>query len=307
MTKTGSLLVNRPGLLTTMQDAGRKGFLSYGIGISGPMDLTSAKLANWLVGNAVDQPVLEVTFPGFEAEFGHDTCMAVCGADLGLKINDTSAPMNETIRVAAGDVVAFTDLRQGCRAYLSVAGGFAGNELMGSVAANTAAKLGSALRKGDRILFHIKPFREKRKLPDHLGFYFPGQQTIRVIEGPEFGLFPKTSTEHFFYTSYRISSESDRMGFRLIGEKVAAVEKGLISSGVVPGTIQVPPSEQPIILMADAQTTGGYPRIANVISTDLDHLAQMKPGDEVRFSKTDLQTAHQLLSAREKILRMLMN
>jgi KipI family sensor histidine kinase inhibitor len=297
--------VLRPGLLTTVQDLGRSGWRSAGVPLGGAMDPFALRVANLLVGNPEDAAGLELTLAGPELEFSAETRVAVGGAEF------EGVPSWRTLTVAAGERLAFGACRQGCRAYLAVAGGIAVPPVLGSRSTYLRGEFGGfagrALREGDRL-----PLGEPRgAIPARpagwrvstliLPAYSPEPQ-LRVIAGPqapEFG-------EELWAAEFSLTSQSDRMGLRLAGPALG--RRGgteLLSTAVAPGTVQVPPDGQPILLMADAQTIGGYPQAAHVIGADLPVAAQLRPGDRVRFREVDLAEAQGLARARERDLGIL--
>ena len=310
-----TVIVHKAGLLTTVQDRGRYGYQRYGMPVSGAMDVFSLELANLLVGNDPGDACLEATISGPELEFTGATWIAITGADMDPHLNGQGMPMNTAIDVRPGDRLGFRGLRSGCRAYISFAGGITAPPVMGSRSTYLRAGIGGfngrALNQGDELPLrgsdHLSPFDQlatdtaKRKprlmkLTAGLIPEYKHEQTIRVIPGPEAHYFEIEGLRNFLSTEYTVTAQSDRMGYRLAGEPIMHKEgmSGIISAGVSAGTIQVPGSGQPIILMADRQTSGGYARIANVITVDLTLLAQMRPGDIVRFRETTLECTSEL-------------
>jgi antagonist of KipI len=293
MTKPEVILqFQKPGLQTTIQDLGRNGFQSLGVPVSGAMDEFSAKVANWLVGNPVDFPVFEITMIGPKIQFSEKCQIAVTGANLNAEITGTSIEMNETINIQRGEVLSFGKLNFGCRTYLAVRGNWQVKKWLKS-ASNTPQNgeiltPESYVRKGHSIKIISKAFIPKRTYPKNQTPSYPALQIIRVVPGPEFDSFNKFEIAKFFSQNHKITSESNRMGYRLStqlpdNQKI----KGIISSGVIPGTIQITNAGKAIILMKDAQTTGGYARFLNVVLEDMDRLGQMKPGEEIRFQMVD--------------------
>ncbi len=296
------VMVHRAGLLTTVQDLGRCGHRASGIPLSGAVDPFALRLANLLVGNSENTAALEFTLLGPELEFSEATTVAVCGGDFG------GLPRWQPVRIAAGARVKFGPVRQGCRGYLAVAGGFKIVPVLGSRSTYLRAAFGGhhgrALRDGD-VLEALDLKREfighwhidERMLPAYGPS--PDVRTVRGAQAPEYG-------EEFWRTPFTVSPKSDRMGVRLTGPALDRSTKAdLISTTVVPGTVQVPPDGQPIVLLADAQTIGGYPQIAHVISVDLPLVAQLRPGDTLRFREVPLAEAHELVLARERAIGML--
>lgn len=279
---------SKPGLQTTIQDHGRVGYQGIGIPVNGAMDKGSAGIANSLVGNSTDAPVLEITLMGPTIEVEGDGQIAITGADLSAKINGDPAPMYETLDVADGDLINFGRPVSGCRAYLAVCGSWQIGPWLGSYSASAtkAAELTpqSVIRK-DQVLevVYEEPVAPTAIAPEDRPD-LSKLNIVRVLPGPEFSLISNLTIGDFFSQDFKISNDSNRMGYKLEGT-LAHFESAreVISSGIIPGTIQLTNAGQPIVLMADAQTSGGYTRLANVITEDLDKLAQMKPGDVVRF------------------------
>ncbi len=307
-----TVIVHTAGLLTTVQDRGRYGYQRYGMPVSGAMDVFSLELANLLVGNDPGDACLEATISGPELEFTRATWIAITGADIDPHLNGQGIPMNTAIDVRPGDRLEFRGLRCGCRAYIAFAGGIAVPAVMGSRSTYLRAGLGGfqgrALMPGDELplgeLESLSPpgrlsngsARRKprlKKIPEGLIPEYKHEQTIRIISGPEAHYFEIAGLRSFLSTEYTVTAQSDRMGYRLTGEPIKHREgmTNIISAGISMGTVQVPGDGQPIILMADRQTSGGYARIANVITVDLTLLAQLRPEDKIRFRETTLDHA----------------
>ena len=299
----------KTGMLTLIQDNGRQGFQYYGIPSGGALDKTSMYIANWLVGNPIHNPVLEITMIGPQIKIGGACQIAITGADISPMLNGQPLPMNETQKLTDSDVISFGKLKKGCRAYLSVGGKWCLENWLNSSSAS--AYNGNEIipdgliKKGQTIEIEANAFIQKRTSSEVIDHLF-SKRKIQVLPGPEFELFPRTFIGHFFSRSFRISNDSNRMGYRLENSIEGLVlQKELISSGTLPGTIQITNDGQPIVLLADAQTTGGYHRIANVITSDIDRLAQLKPGDEIGFELVDVDTAYIALDKKNKILDIL--
>ncbi len=311
-----TVIVHTAGLLTTVQDRGRYGYQRYGMPVSGAMDVFSLELANLLVGNDPGGACLEATISGPELEFTGAIWVAITGADMDPHLNGQGIPMNTAVDVRPGDRLGFRGLRSGCRTYIAFAGGIAVPLVMGSRSTYLRAGIGGfqgrALMPGDELpLGGFEPLSpsgrfstgsDKRKprlkkLPEGLIPEYRHEQTIRIISGPEAHNFEIAGLRSFLSAEYTVTAQSDRMGYRLSGEPIKHREgmTNIISAGISPGTVQVPADGQPIILMADRQTSGGYARIANVITVDLTLLAQMRPGDIVRFQETTLVKAQQFI------------
>jgi len=263
------------------------------------MDVFSLELANLLVGNDPSNACLEATISGPELEFTRATWVAITGADMDPHLNGQGIPMNTAIDVKTGDKLGFQGLKSGCRSYIAFAGGITVPQIMGSrstcLRAGIGGHQGRALMQGDELpLGEFKRPSVIKVIPEGLIPEYKHKQTIRVIPGPEAHYFEIAGLRNFLSTEYTVTAQSDRMGYRLSGEPIKHKDgmSGIISVGVLAGTIQVPGDGQPIILMADRQTSGGYARIANVITVDLLLLAQLRPGDKIRFKETTLEIGH---------------
>lgn len=305
-----SLRVHNPGLLTTIQDAGRMGYGQYGIPAGGAMDTLSLQLANILVDNDRYEAAMEITFMGPEIEFESNLIISITGGDISPRINNREIGMYSTIYVNKGDILSFGDLKNGCRSYLAVSGGFKVESPMESKSTYLRGKIGGyegrKLKMGDIIPVDIdkgQKYLGVRKIPEDLLPIFSNKYTARVIIGPEDKRFTEEGMNTFLSSQYTLSNQCDRMGYRLSGAKVEHREGAdIISGGITFGAIQVPGHGEPIIMMADRQTTGGYTKIANVISVDLPYLAQLKAGDRLKFEKISIDEAQELIKERERKL-----
>ena len=280
--------VARPGMLTTVQDHGRHGFQHLGVPVAGPMDWWSSLAANRLAGNADAAAVLEVTLIGPELEFTRSATAAVVGATFEISVSGHPVPMNRALAVQAGARLAFGARERGARAYVAIGGGIGVAEVMGSRATHVKGALGGldgrALRRGDAVplLPATSSASPETAHPPHLPLETPA--TLRAIEGPEH------CTGAFWESTFTISPQSDRMGYRLDGPAVAA-PGDQVSSLVTMGTVQVTPSGTCVLLMADRATSGGYARAATVIHADLPVAGQLAPGDTVRFRRVTIEEA----------------
>lgn len=277
--------VVHPGALTTVQDVGRFGYQRFGIGTSGPMDEMAAGAANYLVGNADDAALLEMTVAGVRLEFLAAGQMALTGADMGATLNGSEIARGRTINVAAGDVLQMGFAKNGCRGYLAFAGGVAVPQVMGSRATNLKCGLGGmagrALKAGDELAVYDVPPVAAREWAQPV---YAGNVTLRCVIGPQADMFTERGLTTFFGTEYVVSPQCDRMGYRLDGAPLETpAGTDIVSDGIAFGAVQVTNAGLPIVLMADRQTTGGYAKIATVISEDLWLLAQCMPGARVRF------------------------
>lgn len=305
--------VDKPGLLTTIQDGGRYGYQSYGIPVSGAMDTFSYRAANALVGNPLDAAVLEITLLGPHLYVENDVIIAICGANLTPQINGKPAPMWTSLRLKRGDVLTFGKPLSGARAYVSIAGELALPCVFGSLATElktqTGGYYGRPLQKGDTLYAHqlrVHPRLAGRKLTQHAIPNFSNEIHARIIIGPHSDFFTKESLMTLLSEAYTVSLQSDRMGFRLEGPKLAFQKRAeMRSEATMFGCLQVPPSGQPIILMADRQTTGGYPIIGTISSIDLPKIAQAVPGSKIFFQETTVEEAQRLFQKREKWFQLL--
>jgi biotin-dependent carboxylase-like uncharacterized protein len=294
------LVVVDPGLLTTVQDLGRHGWQRVGIPPSGPMDRVACILANRLVGNPDGAAVLECTIKGPRLEVRADVLVAVTGAEMGFSVNGRDAPAWTAVRARPGDVLAFRMASAGCRAYLAVAGGIDVPPALGSRATYLRGRLGGlagrALQKGDGLPVGPAPAdgaREDRVVPPARRPAYPAEVECRVILGPQADRFTPEGIAAFLGAPYEVTPQADRMGYRLKGPPIAhARGHDIVSDGIPLGGIQVPGEAQPIVLLVDRQTTGGYTKIATVIGVDIARIGQTRPGQRVRFRRVELAEAH---------------
>ena len=299
------LLFQNGGLLTTVQDAGRRGYQRYGMGVSGAVDVQSYIYSNILVGNKYNEAVLEVTLLGPTMEFTSPAVIAVTGGDLSPLLDGVPCPMYRAVAVKKGTVMSFGSPKTGCRAYIAFAGGLAITPIMGSrstyIKANLGGYEGRKLQRGDEIAFR-KPFIEVKNLSRRVikAPQFTGECAVRVLMGPQEERFTDEGIHTFLSEKYTVTSEFDRMGYRLTGPKITHVTNGnIITDGITFGAIQVPDGGEPIIMLSDRQTTGGYAKIGSIINVDMPQIAQCKAGDTVRFVKTDIQTAQDAFIAQK--------
>lgn len=308
-----SIQVIRPGLCTTMQDAGRLGYQHLGVPVNGPMDALAHGVANLLVGNPTATATLEVTLQGPTLRIDSGCLLAIGGADLGAEINGVSLAPGRAVKVAAGSLLTFGKRIHGARAYIAVHGGYLLADVLGSTSTFRRGGFGGVegreLKAGDTLAIRSS-FRNVPRvlLPTELQSdpASASERRIRVIPGREWRFFSAEAQQALVEQPYRISNDSERMGYRLTGAELkldATLE--LLSETVTFGTLQVPPNGQPIVLMADRQTTGGYPKIAHVASVDLPLLAQRLPGEEVRFELIELAAAQALAVRRARLIQQL--
>ncbi|OLU26248.1 carboxylase [Pseudomonas sp. PA15(2017)] len=302
-----TLRVLKPGLACTFQDLGRSGFQHLGVPANGVMDENAHRLANLLVGNGAEQATLEITLQGPELVFQAGTVIALAGADLGATLDGQPLEPLRAVRVRSGAVLAFGKRVHGARAYLAVRDGYRLPTTLGSTSTYGRGAYGGlagrALRRDD-VIGIASGFANPPRvlLPRESALLGYEDGPIRVVAGRQWALFQPAAQARFLSSAYRIENDSERMGYRLEGEPIELIEPAnLLSEAVVFGTVQVPPNGQPIVLMADRQTTGGYPKIASVISVDLPRLAQKLPGEEIRFEQVSLDRAQQLSLARSAL------
>lgn len=292
--------VIKGGILTLVQDTGRLGYQHLGVTRGGPLDAKSAYWANRLLDNAPDAAVLEITAGGLELESRTQTMVAVTGGDLNLTLNGVPQVPWQSFWVRQGDRLKFTTPRYGFRAYLAVSGGFQIQPVLGSRATVQRDHLGgvqgngAALQSGDELpCIHLQEELISRKIPQQ---YLPqiGQNiTLHLIPGYQQHLFNKTAWQDFWQSEFTLSNHSNRMGARLTGLALPASNETILSEGVSYGAVQVPPDGQPIIMLEDRQTLGGYPKLGNILPLDGFVLAQCMPGAKIRFKPMSLAEGQQ--------------
>jgi biotin-dependent carboxylase-like uncharacterized protein len=312
MDKIAVFEVLEPGILTTIQDLGRYGFSRFGVPPSGALDTFSFRAGNLLVGNRDEQACLETTLMGLKIRALNETVISITGGDLCPTLNDEPLAMWRTHLLVGGDVIRFKKVRAGCRAYLAVSGGFVVPRTMGSsstyLSGNFGGLEGRKLRRGDILNTLDIPLSL-----NNLGLRFPidwvsspeKEASLRVIPGPQDHHFTEEGFQTFCSSPYHVTPQCDRMGLRLEGPKIERrpdVEESIITEGLIAGAIQVPGDGKPIIILGEL-VTGGYTKIATIISTDLPRVAQLKPGDQVRFTPISIEEAHNLLSEQEERLK----
>ncbi len=311
MSRTGIVVV-QPGLLDTVQDLGRTGFRRYGVTGSGALDDFALRAANLLVGNPEGAAGLEITLVGPRLRFEGALTAALAGADLGAELDGRRLAPWRAFRARAGSELRFAGRRQGCRAYLAVYGGIDVPPVLGSRSTWTGAGLGGLdgrpLRAGDRLPVGAPPMvasalRHRQHAGDHhalhvhrlpasLAPHYAGRVTLRVLLGPQADYFTPEALADFLAAEWRVSERSDRMGYRLSGPRLLHRERAeIISDGIAPGSVQVPPDGQPIVILRDGQTTGGYPKLATLSQADIGRLGQAVPGDGVRFEVVSPEAA----------------
>ena len=302
------LYVLNPGPLTTVQDRGRFGYMAYGIGTSGAMDPAAYEAANALVGNGNGEAVLEATLMGPTIRFEGNCTIALTGADMTAKLDEVPVETYCAHEVRAGQTLTMGMAKTGCRGYLAVSGGIDVPVVMGSRSTNLKCQLGGvegrALKRGDVLETTGTSLSAARKKPGKKPD-FSQTVTVRVIPGPQDDLFTQGGLRTLWESAYTVSTSSDRMGLRLDGPAVETVSgSDIVSDGIALGAIQVTSAGQPIILMADRQTTGGYAKVGTVCSADLPKLAQLKPGGIVRMKPITVQATQRLLRKRRWMTRL---
>ncbi|WP_226666478.1 biotin-dependent carboxyltransferase family protein [Microbulbifer aggregans] len=305
-----SLHFLKPGLQTSIQDSGRPGMLRWGLPRGGAADTFAMALANLLLGNPATHPCLEVALTGPVIEFSETLSIAICGAHFELTLNGTTVENDRVIPIKKGDQLSFGKLKHGCRAYLALSAEFGLPEVFHSQATHLLSAFGGldgrAICAGDIVaLRHCRRVQE-RALPDQFHLRYSNRPLVRILPGTEAHHFPQEALEVFNRGGYAVSSQSNRMGIRLDGTPL--VTDGLpqmVSSALCPGTVQIPPNGLPIISFVEGQTIGGYPRIAHVISADLNLLGQLQARDRIDFEPVSLSAAHQILRDKSRLLETL--
>lgn len=304
-----SIKIINAGMLSTIQDGGRFGVMKYGFTQSGAMDSKAMSTANILVGNEPECAVIETTLLGITAEFTENTVIALSGGDFSAAINGTPIKRNKAYAVNAGDTLAMSYAKSGVRGYLAVSGGFDVPEVMGSRSTNLKSQIGGffgrKLAAGDIINTFAPIITDTtgRELPEET---YENSITLRAVLGPQDYMFTDEDINTFFSCEYKITQQADRMGIRLDGEPLKG--KGsmdIVSDGIVFGSVQVPKNGMPIILAADRQTTGGYAKIATVISADRHLIAQARPGGTIKFAQVSVKEAQKIAKQEQKALKKL--
>jgi antagonist of KipI len=327
----GVIHVQEPGLFTTVQDLGREGYGPLGVSPSGAADAISLRMGNRLVANAEGEAGLEMTLLGGTFAFPEGALLALTGSDFGATLDGKPVEMCMTFEARGGQVLRLGPTRSGARCYLCVQGGIDVELFLGSASTHILSGLGGhqgrALRKGDVLKIGARRWMMAEKWPAHLRKreWILSKRVMRILEprkvlcvtaGPQSDWFPEASQQIFFGSTYRVAEESNRMGIRLEGPPILRIPSGaqeetgqnagptgtvgeMISEGVTLGAVQVPEGGMPIILFVEQQTTGGYPKIANVISADFHSLGQLRPRDEIRFERVERETAPSMLRFQE--------
>jgi antagonist of KipI len=300
--------VEAPGMLTTVQDLGREGFGPLGVSPSGAADSISLRLGNRLVANPEGAAALEMTLIGGTFSFPDGAILALAGADFGATLDGVGVGLWASIETRPGQTLRLGPARSGVRCYLCVQGGITVKPFLGSASTHVLSGLGGfegrPLRKGDVLnTGSATGFFRKRIVAPQIRTLLSPRQILRVTAGPQTNWFSNISLRSFYANAYRVGEQSDRMGLRLQGAPIAKSRvQQMTTEGVSLGAVQVPDGGLPIILFVEQQTTGGYPKIANVISADLHSVGQLRPRDEVRFEQVTLERARALVIEQEKLL-----
>jgi antagonist of KipI len=317
-----SLRIIKPGFFTTLQDGGRFGFRASGVPVSGAMDEDSLIKANLLTGNSEGQCALEFTMHGAEMEVEKDMLVAFGGGGSHVFYDGQELPFDRPIHLRKGFVLRLALSLNGCRTYLAVAGGFIGQKILNSASTYTPSMLGGLdgkpLKAGDRVLVNEKLSVLSSRIKDAMHLH-EGQRvaiaswsagknlnskTIRMAQGPEWDWFTEEAREKITASEFVVLPSSNRIGYKMQGTNLSRLNaEELISTAVAKGTLQCTPDGNVIMLMADCQTTGGYPRIGYVVQADLSHCGQLKIGDTIRFSIVSFHEAEQLLLNRYRTLK----
>ena len=309
-------VVERAGFQTSVQDLGRTGFRQFGVSTSGALDPFALRVANLLVGNDEGAAGLEITLGGLQLRFEDERIVAWCGGEFGVQIGSRALPAGHVAHLQSGDELKFGHAQIGCRCWLAISGGVDVPLVLRSRSTDLRANFGGledrTLRDGDVV--PLAPQRSSRlagttggisswTAPHDWASPASRHPILRFIRGTDWGRFNASTLQRFTCEAFNVSPDSDRMGVRFDSPELKRADKvDLISQAVAPGTIQVPPSGKPILLLGDCQTIGGYPKMAHVITVDLGIAAQLRAGDHVRFFEVSLQDAHRLLLERERDL-----
>jgi biotin-dependent carboxylase-like uncharacterized protein len=301
------MLFIKSGLQTSIQDFGRTGQMHLGVSHSGAMDKTSLSLANYLVGKPKDSPAIEITLIGPKIQFRSSMRIAICGANFDIYLNNDLIFNNETVDVMSGDTLEFDQLINGARCYLAFSCGINMKKQLNSFSTHVTAKIGGyrnrQIKDGDQLDFlstHTPPVTKNKSLNSSFSQFFSGKYLLRCVESVESNLFSKIQTRQFLNSRYKINQQSNRMGIRLDGNKIQGSQNiKITSSGLTQGSVQITPNGLPIVSSVDGQTIGGYPRIANIISTDLSILGQLKAHDTISFELISCNQASILYKQKE--------
>ena len=315
-----NLSVTRAGFLTSVQDLGRNGFRQFGVSFGGALDWHALRVANLLIGNDESDAGLEITLGGLRMRFEDKRVIAWCGGEFDVRVGSKPLPAGHSCLLDADDELTINQPKIGCRAWLTISGGIDVPLVLGSRSTDLRANFGGldgrALRDGDGLLLGkqseasqslIDLLREQRvaswSSPAEWSNSAKTKTVLRVIRGVDWSRFNDVTIQRLTSDAFVVSPDSDRMGVRFDGPELSRNDDvDLVSEAVAPGTIQVPPSGRPILLLGDCQTVGGYPKIAHVITVDLPLAAQLRASDRVRFSEVSIADAHRFLLERERQL-----
>ena len=302
-----SLEVIQPGILSLLQDRGRCGQHRIGLTNGGPLDREAFDFCNRLLGNAPGATALEISFGGAHFKALVDTFICLTGAKLPLRINGQAAPTWEVLPVAAGDDIQLDFAESGCRAYLGVAEGFDIPPSFGSASTVMREAIGGLagdkLHAGDLLPCPATATRRRLYLPTKQQPHYSNEITVRVIPGYQQHHFSRLQQRRFFSHAYVVSDRCDRMGYRLEGPEIRCDIEGILSEGICQGAVQIPADGQPIVLLNDRQTIGGYPKIGSALSLDTARLAQLTPGGKVHFAPVTPHGAHNALHLANYVAR----
>lgn len=300
------MTVLQPGMLSLLQDSGRRGQHRLGLTTGGPLDSCAFHYCNRLLQNPAGSTVIEVSVGGLQLSLAVDTFICVTGADMPLTINGEQRALWEVHRIAAGDTLHIGFARSGCRAYLGVAQGFNIPPSFGSTATVVRESIGGLhggrLQAGDELPCSAVSACKRLFLPVADQPRYQNTLTVRVIPGYQQRLFSRAEQRRFFGSAFRVSDRCDRMGYRLEGPRIECDIDGILSEGICHGAIQIPPDGQPIVLLNDRQTIGGYPKIGTALSLDAARLSQLVPGCSVHFAPITVRTAHRALDLAQRFM-----
>ena len=309
-----TMQVVKPGLLTTLQDVGRSGYAHMGVGRSGAFDAPALRIANALCGNPRDACALEITLLGPTLRFSANAWIAITGAPLAVAVDGIAAPMWTPLRIPAGATLVLGAARTGCRSYLAIHGSFEAEPVLGSRSVDVNAALGPCdgrpLRAGDVLIAadadKAPRFASNWWLDARPWFDDDRDRPLRLLPGRHFERLTEISRKQLFSQLFNIQKDSNRVGLRLLGPKLEwTTPIEMVSEGCVPGLLQLPPSGQPIAFGPECPVSGGYPRLGQIAAVDLPRLAQLRPGDTLRFVPCPLDEAQRALRQRERALGIL--
>jgi biotin-dependent carboxylase-like uncharacterized protein len=299
-----SMTVLQPGILSLLQDNGRYGYHRLGLTNGGPLDREAYHYCNRLLQNPAGATVIEISAGGLQLTTQVDTFISLTGAAMPLRVNEEEKDLWAVHAVAVGDIIRIGFTQSGCRAYLGVAGGFVIEPSFGSTATvareHIGGLCGEPLRRGDQLPCAAASGRKRLYLPKKDQPRYQNTLTVRVIPGYQQRHFKRAEQRHFYGSTYRVSERCDRMGYRLEGAPIDCDLDGILSEGICFGAIQIPPDGQPIVLLNDRQTIGGYPKIGAALSLDASRLSQLVPGCSVHFAPITVHTAQRALDLAQR-------